>query len=370
MFTKTLHFLKYNNLTIFLILAIFLFAGSVFAQTPTGQEFIGTKKTNITGIDNMLLLEADLDNFAMDFKIEKIEEDEKYYYVTYTYIDLVQKSQAWQYQIQENLRKISKKSRVDVGEYLAEELSEQYEARIKELKREKKIAQTEGEGSRFEVEEYNGLIGQALTVATKVFPDYTPVKKKILPTPSIPPTILKQQELSINNIDSVESIDDIYEEYVENNDPDGDLIFGIVDNCPYDYNPSQEDVDQDDIGDICDDYITPTDETDILADLTPINIATGSDQINATNTPSESKDSSSNDGEGEKIDIENPIIQPEDDNSQAVELNDDNILDETEASDELEKSDESSSETETNNTLEDDKIIENNDDLTVEIIEL
>jgi hypothetical protein len=36
-------------------------------------------------------------------------------------------------------------------------------------------------------------------------------------------------------------------------DSDCDSIFNIEDNCPYEYNPNQEDTDEDEIGDVCDD---------------------------------------------------------------------------------------------------------------------
>jgi len=35
-------------------------------------------------------------------------------------------------------------------------------------------------------------------------------------------------------------------------DPDGDLLFGVWDNCPGVYNPQQSDYDMDGLGDVCD----------------------------------------------------------------------------------------------------------------------
>ena len=98
---KIINFIKYNNLTVLLILAVFLLSTGVFAQTETGQEIIGTEQVKIEGSDNTLLIEADLDDLDMDFQIESIEEDDTYYYIKYTFIDLIRHSNAWQYQIQE-----------------------------------------------------------------------------------------------------------------------------------------------------------------------------------------------------------------------------------------------------------------------------
>jgi hypothetical protein len=38
---KVLQFIKYNNLTVLIILSIFVLSSGVFAQTETGQALIG-----------------------------------------------------------------------------------------------------------------------------------------------------------------------------------------------------------------------------------------------------------------------------------------------------------------------------------------
>jgi hypothetical protein len=254
MFKKALHFIKYNNAMVFILALIFVFGTGVFAQTEAGQEFIGEKATKVEGIDNTLLIEADLDKFNMDFKIEKIEENEEYYFVTYTYLDLVEFEGAWQYQLQEKVRKVSKKLNKDLGEYLADELAEQYEARIKDLKSSQASAGETGVKVRSEVEAYSGLIGRGLEVAGKLFTGYEPVKVRELPSPTIPPNILLAQE-TLDLGDSVSKPDsyvDIYNEYVEKNDPDKDGVFNTFDNCPNTQNPDQADRDGDNEGDACD----------------------------------------------------------------------------------------------------------------------
>lgn len=271
MFKKAIHFIQYNNATV-LILAIILIAGTgVWAQTETGQEVIGTKQTETQGIDNELLLEVNLDEFDMNYKIEKVEEDEKYYYVTFTYLDIIEKNQAWQYQIQEKIRKVSKRINKDLGLFLAEELAEEREARLKQLKSEQAKALEIGESNRIEVTQYSGLIGQALDFSQKIIPGYEPVKKRIVPAPSVPPTVL----LSQNSASSTDSFTDIYDRFILENDPDQDDVFGVLDNCPEDYNPLQEDKDKDGLGDACDEYFTLI--PDIEATSTPDIIATSTD---------------------------------------------------------------------------------------------
>ncbi|GAF99933.1 unnamed protein product, partial [marine sediment metagenome] len=171
MFNKLIHFIKYNNATVIIIVVVFI-VGTGALASETGRAAIGKKQISIQGVDNTLLLEADLEKMDMEFKIEKIEEDEKMYYITYTYLDLIKVNNAWQYQLIEKVRRVSKKLKQDLGVYLAEELKEEYQARIKELEEEQKKAQAKGGEKRIEVTEYSGLIGGVLDVTAKVFPKY------------------------------------------------------------------------------------------------------------------------------------------------------------------------------------------------------
>ncbi len=251
---KFFHFVKYNNFAVLLLFLVFLFGGAVFAQSDAGQEFIGQKQSKVEGVDNSALLSADLDSFDMDFKIEKIEKDDKYYYITYTYLDLIKDKNVWSYQLLEKTRKVSLSLREDLGKYMAEELKEFYHARIKKLKRAQKKARQTGEQKRVEIVEYSGLIGKVLNVGKKVFKNYEPIKKRELPSPSTPPSILKQVEIKKSTSSAVvaDNLTDIYNDYIAKNDPDKDDVFGEIDNCPEVFNPDQADIDNDGIGDACD----------------------------------------------------------------------------------------------------------------------
>ena len=180
MLAKIIHFIKYNNATVIILAIILILGGGALAAGP---ETIGQKQTSVQGIDNTLLLAADLDNFNMDFKIEKIEQDEQYYYVIYSYLDLVVLTNAWQYQLNSKMQKISRKLKQDLGEYLVGFLVKHQEARTRQLKQEKHLAELSGAQTRTEVTEYSGLIGKTLNLASKAFPDYEPVKTRQLPAP-------------------------------------------------------------------------------------------------------------------------------------------------------------------------------------------
>lgn len=254
MLKKAIHFVKYNNFMVLIILAVFVVGSGVFAQTETGQEIIGQKKTGIVGIDNTLLIEVDLDDFDMNFRIETVEEDEKYYYITYTFLDLVEDQRAWQYFIEERMRKVSKKSRVDLGDFLAEEFVEMYEARMKYLREEKRRAEIIGEEKRVETTRYSGLIGKSLDVVGSMFTDFKTIKVKEMPSPTVPPSVLPTRKSASSSVETLvvaDSMTNVYENYMDRKDPDRDDIFGVLDNCPDHYNPMQEDEDDDGVGDAC-----------------------------------------------------------------------------------------------------------------------
>ncbi|MBI2459580.1 MAG: hypothetical protein HYV53_03455 [Parcubacteria group bacterium] len=180
MLQKISHFIKYNNAAIIILAIVLILGGGALAAGP---ENIGQKQTIVQGLDNTALLAVDLENFNMDFKIENLEQDEKYYYVTYSFLDLVIIDNAWQYQLNSKTQKVSQKIKQDLGEYMAKFMAKHYEARRRELTQEKKQAQAQGAEKRFEVIAYSGLIGRTLDLAAKVFPGYEPLVKKELPSP-------------------------------------------------------------------------------------------------------------------------------------------------------------------------------------------
>lgn len=258
MLSKTINFLKYNNATVLIILAFFVVGSGVFAQTETGQALIGEEQTNVEGIDNTVLLAVDLAGYDMDFKIEKIEEDAKYYYVTYTFLDIDIIDNAWQYDLKEKTRKISKRSGEDIAVYMAEEFGEIYDARIDELRTEQDKAKNTGEEKRVAVTAYSGLIGQTLDLASRFFPGYEPVKTAELPSPDNFALPVKEEE---NNtiIDPADDLADIYQEYMDEHDQDVDGVLDALDICPAVSNPDQADVDENGIGDACETATPPAD---------------------------------------------------------------------------------------------------------------
>lgn len=296
MFDKIIYFIKYNNAMFVVILVVFLLGTGVFAS-ETGREVLGQKSTKVEGIDNTLLLSADLENFDMDFKIENIEEDDEFYYVVYTFLNLEKANDAWQYQLQEKVRKISKKSGVNVSDYIIDQFKKEYQDRIKYLTNEKEKAGLVGEEKKREVVEYSGIIGVTLSLAEGIIPNYEAKKVSILPTPQDYKYVreLRGEEI-ILGID--DSISQVYDNYIKENDPDSDGILTPDDNCPNDYNLDQSDRDGDGIGDVCDPYPDGGDSVEGgLATGTPVtteevDTQADSQDISESSTPSDESNQS------------------------------------------------------------------------------
>jgi hypothetical protein len=222
MFKKITHFIKYNNAAVLILAFFLLFGAGAFAQSPAGQEFIGEKQVRMEGVDNALLLDADLDNFDMDFKIERIEDDGVYYYITYTYLDLVKNNNVWEYRIFEKTRKTTIARINDLGMHIAEELGQQYDARMKELRIEQEKALGAGPEIRKEVLEYSGLIGKTLDLAGRVWPGYDPVKITEVPSPE-PSALFSLKEANDEIQGRSDDLTQIYLDYIAEKDPFGEL---------------------------------------------------------------------------------------------------------------------------------------------------
>ena len=251
MLKKALYFLQYNNFTILLILAIFLAGASVFASED-GRALIGKQVSSLEGTDNTALIDANLDDFNMDYKIVSVERDDKYYYIKYSFLDLSLQDGVWKYALKENDRKISVRPEEDFVGYFSKELKEEHDARIAELKAEQEKARSAGKQLRKQVTEYSGLIGALFSVAESVFPEFSPVKTEPLPTPlSEELAGSAPSEEDSSTAVKAENLEQLYREYSSKNDPDEDGFFGDHDNCPDISNPDQADGDKDGKGDAC-----------------------------------------------------------------------------------------------------------------------
>ena len=225
-----LDFVQYNNaFLILLVVGVIAFGGLTFASEEVRDATIGGQKVYAQGVDNTLLLGQDFGQFNMDFKITGIIEDDESYLVGYSYVDfdltspltpLLNKErgtiasegarradevgEAWQFVEKQASRKIDKPFRQDLGLYLAGQLRQEANARIKELKRLQKEEKEKGETKVVQVTEYSGLIGKVLDLSAAVFPGYEPVKKVELPTPAADEQIaLRAQSGGSDNLTNI-----------------------------------------------------------------------------------------------------------------------------------------------------------------------
>jgi hypothetical protein len=230
-----LNFVQYNNAFLLLLVVCILAFGSLtFASENVRDATIGGKQVLAEGVDNTLLLEQDFDKFNMDFKITGILEDEENYTVSYSYVDFDiapssdaggdvitnshelnatnshESGEVWQFVEKQGARKISKPFRQDLGVYLASQLSQEAQARVKELKNLQKQEREKGETKIVQVTQYSGLIGKVLDLSSAVFPGYEPVKKIELPTPAANAVLASRTQTS----GSADNLTNIYNDYV------------------------------------------------------------------------------------------------------------------------------------------------------------
>lgn len=177
LFNKIIHFIKYHNaFTIGLVLVVVI-SGSAMASEGVRNAVIGGETIERQGIDNTIILSADIDNFDFQMRIEGVTEDEKDYYVAYSYNTMAIQDNIWQTVVKEGILTVSKSALAggDLGLYVSEELGEIIDNQLAYLQEVQTIEGQKGKTLAYETTKYNGLIGLVLNSKTKVLPGYEPV---------------------------------------------------------------------------------------------------------------------------------------------------------------------------------------------------
>ncbi|MGP8322151.1 MAG: hypothetical protein ACT6FE_07525 [Methanosarcinaceae archaeon] len=181
-FQKIANFIKYHNAFTISLLLVFLFSGVIFASDTARDAVIGEKIITKSGIDNTELLDTKLDNFDLQMTIIGIEEDDKKYYIEYTFNTLGIQNNIWQKIVSQPILTIYKDTlgdNNDLGLYITEKFSQIADYQISYLKEVQEAEIEKGKQQIVETTEYTGLyqslIGKILDVKEKVLPGYEPV---------------------------------------------------------------------------------------------------------------------------------------------------------------------------------------------------
>jgi hypothetical protein len=174
---KILHFIKYHNAVTIVFVMIFFSFGVSYAASPAVRDSVYSSKETVVSVDNNLITFVDLDNFSFNLRINSITEDEKKYYVIYSYQTLTIEDGVWQNKEVEKTFKLNKEAlgERDLGLYVAEELGENMKYELSYLKRVQKLEKGKGESRKIVAVEYSGLIGKLLNPKENVIEGYIPV---------------------------------------------------------------------------------------------------------------------------------------------------------------------------------------------------
>ena len=146
MFERIIAFIKYHNAFAIGLSLIFVLSLSAMASEDVRKAVIGQEIITEIGIDNNAILGVNLDNFNLNLQIQDVREDEKNFYIDYTYQTFAIKNNVWQIVKKEETLIVSKEflGQKDLGFYVTEELSEVADYQLSYLKEVQKIEKEKG----------------------------------------------------------------------------------------------------------------------------------------------------------------------------------------------------------------------------------
>ena len=224
MLKKIVKFIKYNTMITAIIAIAFIAVASVMAANDDVKKVIGEEIVERSGVDNTVLLAADLENFDLKMEITNALEDERNYYIDYQYNTLAIKDNVWQEVLKLEQIIVSKAALAggDLGLYLMEELGEVIDYELAFLMEVKEKEEEKGVTVVLEKTEYTGLIGLVFNTKTKELPGYEPVVKP--PVAEVNDAPQDDSTQSMEPADEGPASDENYDDYTgvpeENNYPD------------------------------------------------------------------------------------------------------------------------------------------------------
>lgn len=169
-------FLSYHNAVPVAFGILFLGAAGAAAATPEVREAVIDSHEVVRSIDNSRIVSVDIDLLTFNIEITNVEEDDEYYYVTYTIqtIDLV--DSVWQDLLRENELVVSKVflGERDLGVYASKEIAEVRDAERERLRETQVYEKEIGASQKVVATVYSGLIGNFVEPVEEVSDVYTP----------------------------------------------------------------------------------------------------------------------------------------------------------------------------------------------------
>jgi hypothetical protein len=181
---KIINFIKYNNAFTIAMAMVLFGGGAIFAASPDARDaVIGKEIVKVAGIDNSVLLNADIDNLDLRMKVENVREDTDNYYVDYSFSTFGIEGNIWQTISRKAQMIVSKASLAgqDLGLYVQSQLANVAQNEIAYLKQAQSAEKEKGLTQIVRTTEYSGLIGLVLDAKNQILPGYEPVVK---PEPS------------------------------------------------------------------------------------------------------------------------------------------------------------------------------------------
>jgi len=177
---KLIDFIKYNNAFVIGLTLVLFGGGVIFAASPDARDAVlGKEIVTEQGVDNSRIINADLENFDFQMKIDNVTEDQANYYVDYSFRTIGVEGNEWQTITRSAKMTVAKESLAgqDLGLYVQAQLANIAQNELAYLKQAQAAEKEKGLTQVVRTTEYTGLIGLVLDVKNAVLPGYEPVIK-------------------------------------------------------------------------------------------------------------------------------------------------------------------------------------------------
>jgi hypothetical protein len=177
---RLINFVKYNNAFVIGLVLVLFGGGAIFAASPDARSaVVGREVVTVQGVDNSRIINADLENFDFQVKIDNVTEDAANYYVDYSFRTIGIEANVWQ-TITRNLQMTVAKDALagqDLGLYVQAQLANIAQNELAYLEQAQSAEKEKGLTQIVCTTDYTGLIGLVLDVKNAVLPGYDPVVK-------------------------------------------------------------------------------------------------------------------------------------------------------------------------------------------------